>query len=159
MENPIKQIHRFNQEAGFLNGTINPWLESSYLIEEALEGFVNTNLARLLKSDTSNPKVLSRLILSADTGNETLEFSDVDILDKACDATIFAIGSMAKLGLNPNQITAALNIVMAANFKKLENKTVDSEGKLNKPENWEKYSPEPALQKILDSLLDTVKGS
>lgn len=71
-------------------------------------------------------------------------------MDKAVDAVVFAVGSMAKLGLNPNEITKAINIVMVANNAKLGCPT-DAEGKLMKPDNFEeKYAPEPKLQALLD---------
>ena len=74
--------------------------------------------------------------------------SDVDRLDKACDAVVFAIGSMAKLGLNPQQITQSLNIVMEANMAKLK-MGKDEHGKLLKPAGF--TGPEPKLQALLDS--------
>ena len=145
MNNPIKEIYRFNEKAGLLDKGYDDTLESSFQIEEALEGFDITFLALLLNmhEDMMSPKDISRSIISKVSG----ELSDVDRLDKACDAVVFAVGSMAKLGLNPNQITKALNIVMQANFKKL-GMSKDSEGKLMKPEGFE--GPEPLLQKVLD---------
>ena len=73
--------------------------------------------------------------------------SDVDRLDKACDAIVFAVGSIAKLGLTPTQIHEALNIVMDANLAK-SGCPKDAEGKLLKPDNFP--SPEPRLQALLD---------
>jgi hypothetical protein len=54
---------------------------------------------------------------------------------------------MAKLGLDPQQITKALNIVMHANQAKLFMPT-DQHGKLCKPEGF--IPPEDKLQLILD---------
>lgn len=73
--------------------------------------------------------------------------SDVDRLDKACDAIVFAVGSMAKLGLSPSQIHQALNIVMDANQAKT-GCPKDAEGKLMKNSKFE--GPEEKLQEILD---------
>jgi predicted HAD superfamily Cof-like phosphohydrolase len=74
--------------------------------------------------------------------------SDVDRLDKACDAVVYAIGSIAKLGLDHHGITKALNIVNAANKAKL-GMPRDEHGKLLKPDNF--VGPEAQLQELLDS--------
>ena len=147
MENPIKQIYKFNQEAGLLDKGYNDRLESSFLIEEALEGF---DLSVLSKDhdlpDTA--KELSRALVQAAIIDD---ITDVERLDKACDQVVFAVGAMAKLGLGPNNITRALNIVMKANNAKIKCPK-DSMGKLMKPDDFdEKYAPEPQLQALLDS--------
>lgn len=152
MENPIKQIYKFNKEAGFLGKGHNPWLEAAFQIEEALEGFNLPFIAwRLGFSPEEVPnmdaKLLSRYVLG-ETSKDTV-ISEVDSLDKACDAVIFAVGSMAKLGLSVNQITQALNVVMQANNAKLKNATYDHEGKLLKAATFE--GPEAKLQEILDN--------
>lgn len=151
MENPIKQIYNFNDKAGLLNKGYSDTLESSFQIEEALEGFdirgISDAIGHGIDGNTS-AKVLARAIIALQP--LTVELSDVARLDKAVDAVVFAVGSMAKLGLNPNEITKAINIVMAANNAKLGCPT-DSEGKLMKPDNFEeKYAPEPKLQALLD---------
>lgn len=150
MINPIKQIHDFNHKAGLATRGYNDALESSMLVEEALEGFSRLpNLAKALNlpSDLdATPKQLSRDIIAA-IHNADLPISDVDRLDKACDAAIIAIGSMVKLGLNPNQITRSINTVMQANLIKV-NQPTDSVGKLTKPANFE--GPEYKLQSILN---------
>ena len=76
-----------------------------------------------------------------------MSLADVDRLDKSCDAIVFAVGSMAKLGLTPAQIHEALNIVMDANQAKT-GCPKDSEGKLLKPDNFP--NPEPRLQALLE---------
>ncbi|MHB8098099.1 MAG: nucleoside triphosphate pyrophosphohydrolase family protein [Sulfuricurvum sp.] len=169
MENPIKQIVRFNQEANLLDKPYNDFLESAYQIEEALEGFDLTNILHLSLpypeyesaewlEEQKTPKAVSRHImdlLAYEQDLTTLKFSvpklaDVDRLDKACDAVVFAVGSMAKLGLDPNQITRALNVVMKANFTKLGFPR-DEYGKQTKPPNF--VGPESELQRILDERL------
>lgn len=152
MENPIKQIYKFNKEAGFLASGCNPWLESAYQIEEALEGFDIPYLAyRLGYAPDFEPNItakdLSRYILGSEA-KETV-IAEVDTLDKACDHVVFAVGAMAKLGLSAQQITLAINTVMQANFAKVRNPQYDSEGKLVKPENFQ--GPEAKLQEILDA--------
>ena len=145
MNNPIKEIVSFNENANLLNDGYNDYLESSFQIEEALEGIDTTALAGALGDPAASPKEISRMLLSmCELSNPV---SDVDRLDKACDAVVFAVGSMAKLGLDPHQITRSLNVVMKANNTKL-NMARDEHGKLTKPEDF--VGPEEELQEILD---------
>lgn len=154
MENPIKQIYNFNVKAGLIARGYSDVLESSFLIEEALEGFdikaISDKIGYGLEGNTS-AKTLARGILGL-VPADRVQISDVERLDKAVDAVVFAVGSMAKLGLNPNEITKAINIVMTANNFKL-GCPVDSQGKLMKPDQFEeKYAPEPKLQALLDEV-------
>lgn len=145
MRNPIKDIVLFNQKAGLLDAGYDDFLESSFQIEEALEGHDTDQLLRTYDLDaySSSPKDIARCLMETCVQN----LSDVDRLDKACDAVVFAVGSMAKLGLTSQQITRALNIVMDANIQKL-GMPRDSQGKLLKPADFE--GPEPKLQALLD---------
>ena len=151
----VQQIYDFNKQAGLLEKGYDDFLESSFQIEEALEGFPNLqNLANILTDeeseervrDDASPKNISRAIVQYVRGNTKI--SDVDRLDKACDAVVFAIGSMAKLGLTPAQIIEAMNIVTEANLQKLS-MPKDEHGKLTKPANF--VGPETKLQALLDS--------
>ena len=151
----VQQIYDFNKQAGLLEKGYDDFLESSFQIEEALEGFPNLqNLANILTDeeseervrDDASPKNISRAIVQYVRGNTKI--SDVDRLDKACDAVVFAIGSMAKLGLTPAQIVEAMNIVTEANLQKLS-MPKDEHGKLTKPANF--VGPETKLQALLDS--------
>jgi hypothetical protein len=149
MQNPIKRIVSFNKDAGLLNKPYDDFLESSFLIEEALEGFDLSVLGPKIGANASldfSPKHISRLIV----GQSCNPIPDVDRLDKACDAVVYAIGSMAKLGLSAQDITQALNIVMDKNLEKLKNKKYDAEGKLLKNESF--VGPEAQLQLILDRI-------
>lgn len=150
----VQQIYDFNKQAGLLEKGYDDFLESSFQIEEALEGFPNLqNLANILTDeeseervrDAASPKNISRAIVQYVSGNTKI--SDVDRLDKACDAVVFAIGSMAKLGLTPAQIVEAMNLVTEANLQKLS-MPKDEHGKLTKPANF--VGPETKLQAILD---------
>lgn len=149
----IKDIVAFNQKAGLLEAGYDDFLESSFQIEEALEGFTNLNeFVTIVDADDSTPKEVARAIVEIAMGNhidsrdrDTL--SNVDRLDKACDAVVFAVGSMAKLGLSAQQVTKALNIVMKYNNQKLS-MPKDEYGKLMKPADF--TGPEPELQKLLD---------
>lgn len=148
MPNFVEQIYEFNQKAGLLDKPYNDYLESSFQIEEALEGF---NLPCIIEAldikldfDT-NAKGISREILASVKDNC---ISDVDRLDKACDAIVFAVGSIAKLGLTPDQICQAVSIVMEANLAKL-GMPKDEHGKLMKPADF--VGPEVKLQQLLES--------
>lgn len=161
MESPIELIHRFNVEAGLLEKGYDDFLESSFQIEEALEGFPVAALLPILENShpqySQQPhygdvkaKHVARAVMTHATDplkGTYSQLSDVDRLDKACDSVVFAVGSMAKLGLSPEQITRALNTVMHANFSKLA-MPKDSFGKLMKPDNF--VGPEDKLQEILD---------
>lgn len=157
MTDPIVQIYEFNKAAGLLEKPYDDFLESSFQIEEALEGFNYLDQIYYMLSpvnELSNKKArdCSRAIVQlAKEGdhycNSSFTLSDVDRLDKACDAVVFAVGSMAKLRLTPEQINEALNIVMTANMQKLT-MPKDEHGKLMKPDNFE--GPEVKLQRLLD---------
>lgn len=150
MANPICRIVDWNRDAGLLDKGYDDFLESSFQIEEALEGFPLYSLCdRLgkLHDDYASPKAMSRYIMEKTQGVSGVELSDVDRLDKACDAIVFAVGSMAKLGLTAEQIEEALNIVMDANRAKL-GCPKDEYGKLAKPDNFP--NPEPRLRELLD---------
>lgn len=152
----LGDIYQWQVDAGNASRPYDDFLESSFQIEEALEGFRTDNLYRVLleaESRASNevptentPKELSRAIVNT-TDWSTSELSDVDRLDKACDAIVFAVGSIAKLGLSPEQLTRALEIVNNANKAKLGCPR-DEHGKLMKPADFP--NPEPLLQELLD---------
>jgi predicted HAD superfamily Cof-like phosphohydrolase len=144
--NFVNQIHEFNSQAGLLDKPYNDYLESSFQIEEALEGFTDLpQLASLLGVQEATPKYLSRAIIA--TANNGSDLTDVERLDKACDAIVFAFGSIFKLGLNPEQAARAVSIVMSANLAKLS-MPKDEFGKLTKPTNF--VGPEAQLQELLN---------
>ncbi len=153
MINVIKQVYDWNQKAGYLDKPYNDKLECSMLIEEALEGFNLGALAKEsnLNTDNFSPREISREIVErAAEGLEHYSIPTVDKLDKQVDAAIIAIGGIAKLGLNPQEITKAINIVMNKNNEKLKNITIDEYGKVTKPEGF--VGPEVELQKLLDNI-------
>lgn len=155
----VKRIYDFNKDNGLLEKGYNDFLESSFQIEEAMEGFDLTWLylqvcdpafkSALQKDITykASAKDTSRAIMEHLYKGPKSNLSDVDRLDKAIDAVVYAIGSMAKLGLNPDQINKAINIVMDANSAKT-GCPKDEYGKLMKPENFPE--PEPRLQELLN---------
>ena len=139
----IDAIYQFNEQAGLLEQGYNDFSESAYQIEEALEGY---EIAHGFTVHLDTPKEMSRTIVRA---QGPFIGTDVDRLDKAIDAIVFAVGSIAKLGLTPPQIREAIEIVTTANLQKLS-MPKDEFGKLTKPANWEQYAPEKELQKLLD---------
>lgn len=154
----VQQIYDFNKQAGLLEKGYDDFLESSFQIEEALEGIscsgqggglptlariLNDNVDYLTPIEPTHKSVARGIVEAAYYSNA----SDVDRLDKACDAIVFAIGSMAKLGLTTAQIIEAMNIVTEANLQKLS-MPKDEHGKLTKPANF--VGPETKLQAILD---------
>lgn len=126
-------------------------LASSMLIEESIETFDVSALAEKLglTPTTATHKSVSRAIveLLIDTPDTS---STVDQLDKILDTIYIAVGELHKLGLNPDQMVDALQIVHDANTQK--SNTKDSEGKVIKPKDFEK--PEPKLQLILDKCIN-----
>ena len=139
-------IYDFNKQAGLLDKPYNDLLESSFQIEEALEGFdieeVSQNTTNY-QFKTSSAKELARYILDY----EQFMGADVDRLDKAIDAIVFALGSIYKLKLTPEQASRAISVVCTANLQKLS-MPKDEHGKLTKPADF--IGPEAALQSILD---------
>jgi len=146
--NPIKAIYRFNKEAGLLDVPYSHAKEAAYPIEEMLETFPPLDvLATKVNAVDSSPKQVSRSIITL-ADSAPYEPTEVDLLDKHIDAIVFSFGSIFKLGLTPQEAMNALQIVMEANLQKLKNPSLDSEGKLSKPDNF--YGPEERLQKLLD---------
>ena len=134
--NFIEDIYSFNEKAGLLENGYDDFLESSFQIEEALEGFSNMHaLAEALNREqynicpTNSPKDIARAIIMTaqseaydENGEGTGEpeaLSDIDRLDKVIDALIFAVGAMAKLGLTSEQAIEAIKVVTDANLQKL----------------------------------------
>ena len=137
----IDAIYQFNEQAGLLEQGYNDFSESAYQIEEALEGY---EIAHGFTVHLDTPKEMSRTIVRA---QGPFIGTDVDRLDKAIDAIVFAVGSIAKLGLTPPQIREAIEIVTTANLQKLS-MPKDEFGKLTKPADF--VGPETKLQNLLD---------
>ena len=136
----IDAIYQFNEQAGLLEQGYNDFSESAYQIEEALEGY---EIAQGFTVHLDTPKEMSRTIVRA---QGSFVGTDVDRLDKAIDAIVFAVGSIAKLGLTPPQIREAIEIVTTANLQKLS-MPKDEFGKLTKPADF--VGPEAKLQELL----------
>lgn len=148
MATPIERICEFNKQANLVG--YKAALEASFLVEEALEGFDLWMLAENIGMEVfpeMTAKDIARFILRGDILQAT-ELDPVDAIDKAADAIVFAVGSMHKLGLQPSDIQAVLNVVMDANFTKLNNRKLDAHGKLMKPDSF--VHPQEELQKLLN---------
>ena len=133
MLNPIKEIHKFQHDAGLVKA-IDPQLEASMVIEEALELY-----------GAPGPKQAARDFI--ESFPDLIDNKEVDQFDAALDIIVIAIGTLAKLNLSPQQIQQGLLVVNKANRQKL-NQPTDSLGKLTKPVDF--IPPEPELQLILD---------
>ena len=149
--NFVERIYQFNHDAGLLSRGYDDFLESSFQVEEALEGFDLELLASQLypvdlPEDAGDAKFLSRHILEMADARKIRQ-SDVARLDKHIDSMVFDIGAIAKLGLTTEQMIRAINVVMDANQAKL-GCPKDEHGKLTKPADFP--NPEPRLQAILD---------
>lgn len=149
--NPVKEIYKFNKDAGLLARGYHDEKECAFPIEEALEGC--SGLAILFEQlgmneelgDEVNAKDISRVIIDYAFVDE--DIPDVDRFDKHLDTIVFAFGSIFKLGLTPQQAMKGLSVVMEANMQKLS-AGQDEYGKQQKPEGF--IPPEEKLQKILD---------
>lgn len=175
MNNPIKEICTWNKKAGNFDRPYNDRLESSMLIEEALEEFTCDGLDQLFEraensdflqsfvkedGEIPGPREYSRALVNLADDIESTEdrpgikarkINKVKQLDKQGDAAVIALGGMAKL-LNgdPQLVTKALNIIMKYNNKKLKNIQRDEHGKVIKPKDF--VGPEKELQELLDSI-------
>ena len=154
MENSLKAVHAWQHASGNVAKGYDAKREAAFQIEEALEELDSTDVLVKILTDAgvnvvdNSPKEISRAIVSiAHSGRE---IKKVKALDKHIDSIIFDIGSIAKLGLSPQELNKAILIVNRANQQKLVNASFDSENKLNKPDNF--VCPEMELQKLLDSL-------
>jgi len=149
---PIKQIYKFNQEAGLLDLGYDDRKESAYPVEEMLETFVNENKkCNFGLSDLNEhlgnmtPKEISRYLMK-DIEQPT-EPSKVDLIDKHIDSIVFNFGSLFKLGLSPQDTMTVLDFVMEANLTKLS-APKDEHGKQTKPVDF--VGPEKRIQKFLE---------
>ena len=137
MINNIKGIHAWNRDSGQLDKPENRTLESSMLLEEVFEGL-----------GIRNAKAEARAFVAATHSRDDINpVSDVGWLDHLCDIEFILHGSKCKMGLSPQQDTAATQAVLVANNQKLQ-AGQDAEGKQQKPEGF--VGPEAKLQKILD---------
>lgn len=156
MENPIKKIVQFNKEANLLEKGFNDRLESSFLVEEALECSDRLDVLFDLLSKNKlgvevkspSPKDLSRAIMAIAMSDNCV-LTDRERLDKQIDAAVYAVGGCAKLNLTAQEIEASFAAVNYSNMKKVE-AGHDEFGKLKKPSNWAE------IEKLQDQKLDAI---
>lgn len=163
MSDPIKGIVKFNADAGLLSDGMDSFKETAYILEEAIEGFEaafngqHEDGADVVPGDKEWVSArqwslsLMNQILQAFQQRDLEMMPEVAELDKAIDGIVFNVGKMAKMGLPPEDITEAINIVNDANMEKL-GAPKDEHGKQLKPEGW--VGPEVLLQEILDRRKD-----
>jgi len=107
-------------------------------------GHIEYNLEHnMLKEELEE---LKQAITNASFSNEPMIESETEMLDALVDIIYVAVGSMHKLGLTPQQIDNAINIVCDANEAKSGKKNAD--GKVSKPDNFPE--PQPKLKKLLE---------
>ena len=150
----IQSIYDWNRQAGLLNKPYSDELESSMLIEEALEGSYNMDQLAIVLNEPGyekieyTPKAVARAISSIAYHDEFhADMSEVDRFDKHLDSIFINFGSLFKLGLTVEEAMIGLAVVTRANQAKLGHGQ-DSNGKQIKPTNF--VGPEPQLQQILD---------
>jgi len=148
----VKDIYDFNSKAGLLGKGMDSFMETAYILEEAIEGYEDVFN---MPEDPKAPVVTARSwalgflnqVKEAKEARDLPMPEEVDELDKAIDGVVFNIGKMAKMGLSVKQIEEAFAIVSGCNMAKLDGPK-DELGKQLKPEGW--TGPEAALQGVLD---------
>ena len=143
----IKKIYQLNKEAGLLDRPYSDAREAEFTIEESLEDFDTSYLAKkLLISEDATPKEISRTIVTGMCIVPEDGIDPVKRFDKALDKLVFTYGDLFKQGFTINQIARGLDAVMNANLSKLS-APVDEHGKQTKPANF--MPPEPLLELIV----------
>lgn len=143
MENVIKSVHKWQHSSGNAIRPYDAALEAAFQIEEALEGFT---IPELDGKQFTTHKEIARYIVDKAQAVTKEPLSEVEAFDKAVDAIVFAIGSLAKLRLSPQEINLGISAVNRANQQKL-GMPRDERGKITKPENF--VGPEVELERIL----------
>ena len=152
MYNVVDAVYEFKEKAGFLGKGMDSFLETAYILEEAIEGYEDV----FNQPDDPNAPVVTARSWAIGFLNHVKEAkearglpmpSDVEELDKAIDGIIFNIGKIAKMGLTQEQLSRAFESETTCNMAKL-GAPKDELGKQLKPEGW--VGPEETLQKILD---------
>ena len=153
MSSLISDIYEFNEKAGLLGNGMDSFMETAYILEEAVEGYEDVFN---MPEDPKAPVISARdwaisflnQVKDAKEARNLPMPTEVAELDKAIDGVVFNIGKMAKMGLSVEQIEEAFKVVSGCNMAKLDGPK-DDLGKQLKPEGW--TGPEEELQKILDN--------
>ena len=152
MSSIITDIYNFNEKAGLLGKGMDSFMETAYILEEAVEGYEDVFN---MPEDPKAPIVTARSwalgflnqVKDAKITRNLPMPSEVEEADKAIDGVVFNIGKLAKMNLTSDQIDRMFKVVSTCNMAKLDGPK-DDLGKQLKPDGW--TGPEPELQKILD---------
>ena len=152
MDNIVQDIVNFNDKAGLLGQGMDSFMETAYVLEEAIEGYEDVFNQ---PEDPKAPVITARSwalgflnqVKDAKEARNLPMPEEVDEADKAIDGVWFNIGKLAKMNLTPEQIVRMFGVVYVCNMAKLGGPK-DELGKQLKPEGW--VGPEPQLQEILD---------
>lgn len=161
MTNLVQDIYDFNNKMGLLGKGMDSFMETAYILEEAVEGYEDVFN---MPEDPNAPVVSARdwalgflnQVKEAKEARNLPMPSEVEEADKAIDGAVFNIGKLAKMNLTPEQIERMFSIVSGCNMAKLDGPK-DELGKQLKPEGW--TGPEAELQKILDERPVVTKDS
>jgi len=127
MNDMLKNVCEFNERAG---------IKAMNVTSQDVETLTQTIHSRM------------RLIFEeyGELADAVLSDNLVEILDGAADLIYVVLGTVHVFGLS-EVFDEVWQVVHSSNMKKLENKiTLDSNGKIRKPEGWEK----PNIQRILE---------
>ena len=147
----VEDIYAFNKQSDLLGKGMDSFLETAYILEEAVEGYEDVFN---MPGDPNAPVVTARdwalsflnQVKEAKEQRNLPMPSEVAELDKAIDGAIFNIGKMLKMGLSVDQVYEAFDIVSKCNLAKLGGPK-DELGKQLKPKGWK--GPEGALESLL----------
>ena len=116
---------------------------------EQIERTVEWNEVRGNTPDTLNYQLeIDMLQEELDEFKLAVEQNDkVAMFDALLDLDFVRIGTLGKMQIDPYMQVDGYEAVLHANESK--SSTKNSAGKITKPEDWDKYAPEPELQKIL----------
>lgn len=152
MPSIVQGIYDFNDQAGLLGKGMDSFMETAFILEEAVEGYEdvfnqpeNPNAPVVTARDWALG-FLNQVKEAKDLRNLPMP-SDVAEADKAIDGIIFNVGKLAKMELTVEQIERMINIVTVCNMAKLGGPK-DKLGKQLKPEGW--VGPEEQLQEVLN---------
>lgn len=148
----IQDIYDFNKQAGLLGHGMDSFMETAYILEEAMEGYEDV----FDNPQTPDAPKMTARAWSLSFLNQVKDAkeqrglpmpSEVAEVDKAIDGVVFNIGKLAKMNLSPEQIERMFKVVNNCNMSKLTGPK-DELGKQLKPDGW--TGPEAELQRILD---------
>ena len=121
-KNPFNRIVDWNNERGIIDKGYDHVNETSFIIEELLEGTCDVESKKANKIAKGLAKVLN--LFKVDMAKEKM-------VDAFCDIIVFATGAIAKLGYDPNK-------AMNETLKEIEDRTgkmIDGKFVKDKKEN------------------------